>query len=119
MGITELTVEIADPRDRTKWRQLRVIADTGAIFSVFPRDHLEELGIAPYRAETFHLADGSEIKRQVGDVFLRIDGKEHTVPIIFGEPTDTPILGVTALEILGFTVDPRTGKLEPTKMLLL
>ena len=119
MGITELTVEIADPRDRTKWRQLQVIADTGAIFSVFPRETLQELGIAPYREETFHLADGSEIDRQVGDVFLRINGKEHTVPIIFGLPTDTPILGVTALEILGFTVDPRTGKLEPTKMLLL
>ena len=119
MGITELTVEISNPRDKAVWRQLSVIADTGAIFSVFPRETLQGLGIAPYREETFHLADGSEIDRQVGDVFLRINGKEHTVPIIFGEPTDTSILGVTALEILGFTVDPRTGKLEPTKMLLL
>ncbi|TAK06529.1 aspartyl protease [bacterium] len=98
---------------------MEVIADTGAIFSVFPRAVLEEIGITPYAEETFHLADGREIKRQLGDVFVRINGKERTVPTIFGEPTDTPLLGVTALEILGFTVDPRTQKLEPTKMLLL
>jgi len=29
------------------------------------------------------------------------------------------LLGVTALEILGFAVDPRTRKLEPTKLILL
>jgi len=119
MGMTEITVEIANPQDRAHWRSLKVIADTGVIFSVLPRAVLEELGIAPYAEETFHLADGREIHRQLGDIFLRIDGKERTVPAIFGEPTDTPLLGVTALEILGFTVDPRSQRLEPTKMLLL
>ncbi len=120
MGITEITVEIANPRERRKkWRKLKAIADTGAIFSLLPRDTLEGLGITPYRRETFHLADGREITRQLGDVFLKINGKVGTVPAIFGEPTDTPLLGVTALEILGFTVDPRTRRLEPTKMLLL
>jgi clan AA aspartic protease len=119
MGITEVTVEVSNPRDQTRWQTLELIADTGAIFSVIPRSALEQLGITPYADETFHLANGSEIRRPVGDVFVRIDGKARTVPTIFGEPSDTPLLGVTALEILGFTVDPRTRKLEPTKMLLL
>jgi clan AA aspartic protease len=119
MGITEVTVEVSNPRDQAHWQKLELIADTGAIFSVIPRTALEQLGITPYAEETFHLADGSEIRRSLGDVFVRIDGKARTVPTIFGEPTDTPLLGVTALEILGFTVDPRTRKLEPTKMLLL
>ena len=119
MGITEVAVEVSNPRDQTQWRKLDLIADTGDIFSIIPRITLEQLGIIPYAEETFHLADGSEIRRQMGDVFIRIDGKARTVPTIFGEPTDTPLLGVTALEILGYTVDPRTRKLEPTKMLLL
>ena len=119
MEITEVAVEVSNPRDQTQWRKLDLIADTGAIFSIIPRITLEQLGIIPYAAETFHLADGSEIRRQMGDVFIRIDGKARTVPTIFGEPTDTPLLGVTALGILGYTVDPRTRKLEPTKMLLL
>ena len=119
MGITEVTVELSNPRDQTQWQKLDLVADTGAIFSVIPSSTLEQLGITPYAEETFHLADGSPIRRQLGDVFIRIDGKARTVPTIFGETTDTPLLGVTALEILGFAVDPRTRKLEPTKMLLL
>ncbi len=119
MGITEITVEIAHPQDRAKWHKVRVIADTGAIFSLLPRSTLEGLGINPYREETFRLADGREIRRRLGDIFLKIDGKVGTVPAIFGEPEDAPLLGVTALEILGFTVDPCTQKLTPTKMLLL
>jgi len=119
MEVTEVAVEVSNPRDQTQWRKLDLIADTGAIFSIIPRITLEQLGIILYAEETFHLADGSEIRRQMGDVFIRIDGKARTVPTIFGEPTDTPLLGVTALEILGYTVDPRTRKLEPTKMLLL
>jgi predicted aspartyl protease len=55
----------------------------------------------------------------MGDVFIRIDGKAPTVQTIFGEPTDTPLLGVITLKILGYAIDPRTRKLEPTKMLLL
>ena len=86
---------------------------------MIPRSTLEQLGITPYAEETFHLADGSEIRRSLGDVFIRIDGKARTVPTIFGKPTDTPLLAVTALEILGYSIDPRTRKLEPTKMLLL
>jgi clan AA aspartic protease len=119
MGITEVTVEVSNPRDQTQWQTLDLIADTGAIFSVIPKTTLDQLGITPYAEETFHLADGSEIRRPLGDVFIRIDGKARTVPTIFGEPTDTPLLGVTALEILGYAIDPRTRKLEPTKMLLL
>ena len=119
MGITEVTVEVTNPRDPTHWQRLDLSADTGAIFSVIPKSTLDQLGITPYAEETFQLADGSEIQRPLGDVFIRIDGKARTVPTIFGEPTDTPLLGVTALEILGYAIDPRTRKLEPTKMVLL
>jgi clan AA aspartic protease len=119
MGITEVTVDITNPRDQTQWQAISLVADTGAIFSVIPKTTLEQLGIKSYAEETFFLADGSEIQRPLGDVFLRIDGKSRTVPTIFGEPSDTPLLGVTALEILGFSVNPRTRKLEPTRMVLL
>ena len=119
MGITEVTVEIANPRDQTQWQIVTLVTDTGAIFSVIPKAALEHLGIKSYAEETFFLADGGEIQRPLGDVFVRIDGKFRTVPTIFGEPGDTPLLGVTALEILGFSVNPRTRKLEPSKMVLL
>jgi len=119
MGITEVTVEIANPRDQAQWQTVSLVADTGAIFSVIPKGTLEQLGIRSYAEETSFLADGSEIQRPLGDVFVRIDGKSRRVPTIFGEPSDTPLLGVTALEILGFSVNPRTRKLEASKMVML
>lgn len=119
MGITEVTVDITNPRDHMQWQTVSLVADTGAIFSVIPKSTLDGLGIKPYAQETFQLADGSEIQRDLGDIFLRIDGKARTVPAIFGEPNDTSLLGVTALEILGFAVNPMTRKLEPAKMVLM
>ena len=119
MGIAQVSVEVTNPRDQTNWRKLDLVADTGVIFSVIPRNTLDALGIAPYAQETFQLADGGEIQRDMGDILLRIDGKARTVPTIFGDSKDTPLLGVTALEILGFSVNPRTWKLEPAKMVLL
>ena len=85
MGITEVAVEVSNPRDQTQWRKLDLIVDTGAIFTVIPKSTLEQLGITSYAEETFHLADGSEIRRGLGDVFIRIDGKARTVPTIFGD----------------------------------
>jgi hypothetical protein len=48
MRITEVTVEVSNPRDQTHWQQLDLIADTGVIFSVIPRSTLDQLGISPY-----------------------------------------------------------------------
>jgi hypothetical protein len=69
MGITEVAVEVSNPRDQTHCQKLDLIADTVAIFSVIPRSTLEQLGITPYAEETFRLADGSEIRRPLGDVY--------------------------------------------------
>jgi predicted aspartyl protease len=41
------------------------------------------------------------------------------VPVIFGEAADQPVLGVTALEMMGLEVDPVRGELRPTEFLLL
>src|SRR5205809_5881914 len=115
MEITEVAVEVSNPRDQTQWRKLDLIADTGAIFSIIPRITLEQLGSIPYAAETFQLADGSEIRRQTGDVFIRIDGKARSVTTIYGGHTYTTLLAATALDILGYTVDARSRKIVSTK----
>lgn len=95
------------------------MVDTGALFSVVPAAVLTQLGLSPVRTETFELADGRTIRRPIGEVFLRLDGKEATIPVIFGETSDSPLLGVTALEIVGLTVDPQGERLVPRKMYLL
>ena len=44
---------------------------------------------------------------------------ERRVTTIFGEEDDPAIMGVTALESLGFDVDPVAGRLKSVEMLML
>ena len=46
-------------------------------------------------------------------------GSVAGVTVVIGEEGDPAIMGVTALESLGYQVDPVTGKLTPSEMLLL
>lgn len=119
MGLTYVDVAIANPVDLARSRRKKLLADSGALYSIVPKKLLRDVGIQPYGTETFTLADGSTIKRKVGTVFLRINGRQAPSPIIFGERGDGALLGVIALESLGFSINPRTGKLQPTPLLLM
>ena len=119
MGLTYVNVDIANPVHPRRAKRKKLLADSGALYSIVPEGILKAVGIKPYGAETFTLADGSQIKRRVGTVFLQINGRKAPSPVIFGERGDGALLGVIALESLGFTIDPRTGKLKPTPLFLM
>ena len=119
MGITYVNVSIANPVNLARSKRKRLLADSGALYSIVPKEVLRAVGIKPYGKESFTLADGSEIKRDVGTAFLRINGRKAPSPVIFGEKSDGALLGVIALESLGFSIDPRTGKLKPTPLFLM
>ena len=44
---------------------------------------------------------------------------EEGVTVVFGDDDDPPIMGVTALETLGYEVDPVNGKLNRVDLLML
>ena len=46
-------------------------------------------------------------------------GVSAPTPVIFGNEEDIPLLGVVALETLGFQVDPVAGELKPIELLML
>ena len=50
---------------------------------------------------------------------MTYDGAVAGVTTIFGEPEEPPIMGVTALETLGYQVDPVTGELKPIDLPML
>jgi clan AA aspartic protease len=94
------------------------LVDTGAMLSVVPRPVVEALGIVETDRRKFRLADGSVIERVIGVMMVRLQGKVTGTDVIFGEPADQIILGVTALEQMGFMPNPVSGELEPIEMLL-
>lgn len=94
-----------------------LLVDTGALYTVISGELLRAQGLSPLRREDSVLADGSVIKRDMGEARVELEGKRQHVPVIFGEPNDPELLGVTALEIFGLEVDPISRRLKPARLI--
>lgn len=92
--------------------------DSGAFYSVVPTPVLRRLGIKPTRSKSFILADGTTIKRPIGQALFRLNGEEGASPVIFSEKNDGTLLGSVSLEALGLFLDPLKRELRPLLMLL-
>ena len=118
MGFVHVTVQIASPTTPDVERQVDLLVDTGAIFSVIPRQVLEALGVQPVGRRRFR-AFGGVVEKEVGAALIKYRDDFAVMEVIFGERDDAPVMGVTTLETLGYRVNPSTGELEPTELLLL
>ena len=119
MGMFEVKVKVANPTAPERFAEVSLLVDTGATLSWIPREILERLGVTAEAQIAFGLADGRELIRPVGPVKMTINGRTFTLPVAFCEAGDEAVLGVTALEVLGFGVDPLEMKLVPRKHLAL
>lgn len=119
MGFTKVKVEICNPKMPEKWKEVGLLADTGAMYSVVQSETLRELEIEPIGKRKFTLANGEKIEREIGGALYRIGEYEGYASVIFGLESDKELLGVTALEEMGLQVDPITKELKPVELLLL
>jgi aspartyl protease family protein len=119
LGITLVHVAIINPSDSTRKLDVEVIVDTGSILTWVKRKRLEELGISPRREKEFRTIEGRKITRPTGPIIVGFGGQEADVEVVFAEETDAEVLGVTALESLGFQVDPVTNQLNRSSLLAL
>jgi clan AA aspartic protease len=121
MGFVQVPVLISSTENGREPVEIEMLVDTGAIFTLVPRPVLERLGVRPRDKRVFQTIDGKPIEREVGVIEVEIQGRQPPgpVPVIFGEPSDGAVLGVTARESMGLKVDPTAGTLEPTDLLML
>lgn len=118
MGLTHIKARVANPADPKKAALVVFLADSGALYSVVPGTLLRRLGITPHSTRTFTLADGTEIKRRIGDALFLISGERGAAPVIFGERDDSTLLGTVSLESLGLLLDPIKRVLRPLPLVL-
>jgi predicted aspartyl protease len=71
-----------------------------------PSSELEKAGVERIGHETFELADGSLREYAFGVVQIEFMGTITGGRVLFGPDGAEPLLGVTALESAGFTIDP-------------
>src|SRR5438093_555427 len=100
MGIVHTTVKVVST-DKASTRQVELLVDTGSLFSWVPDELLRSLGWRPTEQWKVLPIDGREMQRSVCDALLVCEGRRGIVPVIFAQPGDFHVLGVTALERLG------------------
>ncbi|MCP8309533.1 MAG: Retroviral aspartyl protease [archaeon] len=119
MGYIKVKAKIANPQERNKYREIELLADTGAIYTLLPSSLLKGLAIPATSRRKFKLASGEVKDYPTGEAYIEVEGTGVTSIVVFGPEGSTSLLGVTTLKLLGFQVDPLTGKLKPMELLLL
>ena len=112
MGIFSVPISIGD-NERRSWIDLSATVDTGALMMSVPGSLLHELGVAPVLNQSMRMADGSSRNMDIGYTWVRLDGREVMVHIVFNDEITTPLLGSLALETLLLAVDPVEERLVP------
>ena len=118
MGLTHIKVTVANPARPKRSIDVTFLVDSRAVYSVIPAALLRKLGVKPHSKRAFILAGGSEITRKIGDVVFRLNGRQGAAPVIFGEKTDSTLLGTVFLEALGLALDPMKRELRPLPVVL-
>lgn len=118
MGLTILTLDVANPARPDHLASVEFLVDSGAVYSFVPREVLDRLGIVAHARQRFRLADGSHIERDRGDALFFYKGQRGAAPVIFGEPGDATLLGAVTLESLGFVLDAIRRDLLPLPMVV-
>ena len=117
MSITFINFKISNPKNGGKFITRRLLVDSGAVYSVIPKEDLKMLGIKPDSKQKFILANNKEIEKQVGEARFIWGDLQRTAPVVFGNK-DVYLLGATTLESMGLILDPLNRKLDKLPMLL-
>ena len=112
MGTLYVTIQVAD-RFRERYVNVDAMVDTGSTYTSLSETLLEELGIEREETGVFEMADNRLVEYDLGDIRLRLEGREHYVPVIFAPDNATPLIGAVTLEIMRLGIDPVAEKLVP------
>lgn len=112
MGLTHVTVTLKDLGSADGTYEADFLVDTGATDSLAPAPELREIGVRPVGRMAYELADGTIKEYPFGLVEITFMGEITAGRVIFGPDNAEPLLGVTALESVGITVDPANWTLK-------
>lgn len=90
--------------------ETNALVETGATFPALPEDRVGELAL-PFMGE--HEAEVAEGKGKLKLTYAvtQIEDRTAVSYVIIRPKGTTPLIGVVALEQMGYRIDPTTGKL--------
>jgi len=112
VGFTYVKIKVFSSTDPSRFEEVELMVDSGALHTSIPRKKLEALNIKPLRVGRYRTFEGKEIERAVGEALVELMGERRHVPVVFAEEEDAAVLGVTTLEIFELKLNPLTRELE-------
>ena len=112
MGLIRIPVTLRAPGTTNGSYQAAFLVDTGATDSMAPASELASAGIQQVGRKAYELVDGRIVEYAFGLAQIEFMGEITAGRVIFGPEAVGPILGVTALESAGVSVDPVTHALR-------
>ena len=112
MGLTHVTVALKGLGTSAGTYEADFLVDTGATDCLAPASRLKQIEVQPVGTMVYELADGSKHEYPFGLVEIRFMGEITAGRVIFGPDDVEPLLGLTALESVGITVDPANETLK-------
>lgn len=112
MGLTHVTVKIRNLTSKNGTYEARFLVDTGATDSLVPSEELKRIGIDPVGEQAYELANGKVEEYEFGLAEIAFMDEVTAGRVIFGPDGSEPILGLTALDSAGLTIDPANRTLR-------
>jgi predicted aspartyl protease len=109
MGLVMVIADIGVSQDQL--REVEFLVDTGSFYTFLTPGLASDLGITLPVKSRVVLADSRTVEADVGVAFLRLMDREGGILVATME-VPTPLLGASALEVLGLKVNPVDETLE-------
>jgi predicted aspartyl protease len=109
LGETRINFKIYGPDSRA---EVEAIVDTGATFTKIPESLASKLKLEAKYEVSVEMGNGKVITRKLAIAEVEVEGSRKPIPVTIGGEGERKLLGYTTLEILGFKVNPVTGKIE-------
>lgn len=118
MGVFTVPIEIGDPESQS-WVSLEALVDTGASIASVPASVLHRLNVQPIARHEFEFAQGEVREMDVGQTWIRVQGREVITLVLFNDEGTQPLLEAMALEGVFLGVDPHGRRLMPVRGLIM
>lgn len=117
MGTFSATMEIAN-LNQSEYVEFSGLVDTGSTHTTVPESLLSRLRITPTGNRRFQLADGRVVEYPTGFAWVRYNGDQAVVQVVFAPDGVGASIGATTLENLNLGINPNAPGLLPVNGLM-
>jgi predicted aspartyl protease len=113
MGTFFVEVQLASPSRRDRREPLKLLVDSGSMYTWVSASLLRDLGIQPTERRRVLTIEGRTTERGAAEVLITLEGRTLHTLCLFGDPGDLEVLGAYTLEGFGLGIDPVQRRLIP------